>query len=92
MIYTQLQRKIIATAEKYVGMTEIRGNLGWTSEAFEEKMLETGWKVGQAWCAYFTELVWSEVYDSIGALLVELYLNFLKLKDGRQELSLYQVQ
>jgi hypothetical protein len=66
MIYTQLQRKIIATAEKYVGMTEIRGNLGWTSEAFEEKMLETGWKVGQAWCAYFTELVWSEVYDSIG--------------------------
>lgn len=66
MLHQQLQRKIVATAEKYVGMTEIKGNLGWTSEAFEEKMVETGWKTGQAWCAYFTELVWSEVYDVIG--------------------------
>jgi len=66
MDYKELQKQIIDTAKSYVGIKEIRGNLGWTSEAFEEKMLETGWKTGQAWCAYFTELVWSEVYDSVG--------------------------
>ena len=66
MVYQQLQRKIVATAKKYVGMTEIKGNLGWKDEAFEEKMIATGWGETQAWCAYFTELVWSEVYDVIG--------------------------
>lgn len=66
MDYKELQKQIIDTAKSYVGIKEIRGNLGWTSQAFEEKMLETGWKTGQAWCAYFTELVWSEVYDSVG--------------------------
>ena len=62
----ELQKKIVETALKYVGMQEIRGNLGWTSESFEKKMVETGWKSSQAWCAYFTELVWSEVYDAVG--------------------------
>ncbi|MHA2085459.1 MAG: CHAP domain-containing protein [Candidatus Thorarchaeota archaeon] len=66
MDYKELQKQIIDTAKSYVGIKEIRGNLGWTSQAFEDKMLETGWKTGQAWCAYFTELVWSEVYDSVG--------------------------
>jgi hypothetical protein len=62
----ELQKKIVETALKYVGMQEIKGNLGWTSESFEAKMVETGWKTTQAWCAYFTELVWSEVYDPVG--------------------------
>ena len=39
MVYQQLQRKIVATAKKYVGMTEIKGNLGWKDEGFEEKMI-----------------------------------------------------
>lgn len=66
MEYTALQEKIITTALKYVGMKEIKGNMGWTSEAFEEKMIATGWGETQAWCAYFTELVYSEVYDPVG--------------------------
>lgn len=66
MDYKELQNRIVETALKYVGMQEIRGNLGWTSEVFEEKMVATGWGETQAWCAYFTELVWSEVYDPEG--------------------------
>jgi hypothetical protein len=66
MDYKELQNQIIATANKYVGMQEIKGNMGWTSEAFEEKMIATGWGETQAWCAYFTELVFSEVYDPVG--------------------------
>lgn len=66
MNFKELQNKIVETALKYVGMQEIRGNMGWTNEAFEEKMVATGWGETQAWCAYFTELVWSEVYDPVG--------------------------
>jgi hypothetical protein len=66
MKYTALQEDIIATAKGYVGMQEIQGNMGWTNEAFEEKMIATGWGETQAWCAYFTELVYSEVYDPVG--------------------------
>ena len=66
MDYTLLQKQIVDTAKKYVGITEIKGNLGWTNDAFEEKMIATGWGETQAWCAYFTELVFSEVYDPLG--------------------------
>jgi hypothetical protein len=66
MDYKELQNQIITTANKYVGMKEIKGNMGWTNEAFEEKMIATGWGETQAWCAYFTELVFSEVYDPVG--------------------------
>lgn len=66
MDYKELQDLIVTTANKYVGMKEIRGNMGWTNEAFEEKMIATGWGETQAWCAYFTELVYSEVYDPLG--------------------------
>jgi hypothetical protein len=65
MNWRELQLKIISTAKNYVGMQEIKGNLGWTDSWFEEKMEQVGWKATHAWCAYFTELVWSEVYDEI---------------------------
>lgn len=62
----KLQNKVIDTALGYEGMQEIKGNLGWTSEAFENKMVSVGWASSHAWCAYFAELVWSEVYDLHG--------------------------
>jgi hypothetical protein len=66
MNHKELQNKVIDTALGYVGMQEIKGNLGWTSESFESKMESVGWKPTHAWCAYFSELVWSEVYDAHG--------------------------
>ena len=59
-----IQEKIISIASKYVGQREISGNNGWHDKAFEAKMKATGWASGQAWCAYFTELVWTEAYKS----------------------------
>jgi hypothetical protein len=64
MTNKELQKKVVKVAKGYVGMQEIKGNLGWTSKEFEAKMESVGWKSTHAWCAYFTELVWSEVYDS----------------------------
>lgn len=53
-------KRIVQIAEKYVGQTEISGNRGWKDKVFEDKMKAVGWSTGQAWCAYFTELVWKE--------------------------------
>lgn len=66
MDHKQLQNRVVDVALGYVGMQEIKGNLGWTSEAFETKMESVGWRSTHAWCAYFSELVWSEVYDVHG--------------------------
>lgn len=63
-----LRKKVISEARSYVGMTEIKGNLGWISDAFEAKMEAVGWKPGHAWCCYFAEMVWSSVYDHTGEL------------------------
>lgn len=59
-------KEVVSVANSYVGMQEIEGNKGWKDEKFYAMMKETGWQMSQAWCAYFTELVWTEVYDDDG--------------------------
>ncbi len=44
-------------ALSFVGEEEVRGNLGFKDEDFEKRMKEVGWEKGQAWCAYFIELI-----------------------------------
>ena len=55
--------KILKIAASYVGQREISGNKGWNDGNFWAKMRTTGWSSGQSWCAYFTELVWTEAYE-----------------------------
>jgi len=57
--------KIAEVAAKYIGKTEKPGNSGFNDAEFEKKMITVGWLKGQAWCAYFCELVWKEVYSAI---------------------------
>lgn len=71
--FKELVKKVVETARSFEGITEIKGNKGWISKVrpkvakwFQAKMESHGWKMGYAWCAYFCELVWSEVYDNIG--------------------------
>lgn len=53
--------KIALTANSLVGQTEVKGNLGFHDEQFQKMMESVGWKRGEAWCAYFAELVWKLV-------------------------------
>ncbi len=50
------------TALKYIGQREKPNNSGFQDSEFEKKMKEVGFQSGQAWCAYFSELVWKEAY------------------------------
>jgi hypothetical protein len=50
------------TALKYVGKTEKPNNSGFNDAEFEKRMADTGWIKGASWCAYFTELIWTESY------------------------------
>lgn len=53
---------IAEIALSYEGMKEIPGNMGFEDKVFEELLVEVGWERGQAWCAYFAELVWKKAY------------------------------
>jgi hypothetical protein len=57
--------KIAQIALSYVGKTETPNNSGFTDKVFEKKMVEVGFAKGQAWCAYFAELVCKEAYAGI---------------------------
>jgi len=57
----ELGKRIALTASSLVGQTEIKGNLGFTDEKFHMMMKAVGWKRGEAWCCYFTELIWKLV-------------------------------
>jgi len=57
----EIGEKIALTANSLVGQTEVKGNLGFHDGQFQLMMEAVGWKRGEAWCAYFTELVWKLV-------------------------------
>tara|TARA_R110002153_G_scaffold189041_4_gene341891 strand:+ start:5293 stop:5976 length:684 start_codon:yes stop_codon:yes gene_type:complete len=77
-------------AEKYIGQTEIKGNMGFTNPSFEKTMKSVGWKVSYQWCALFAELVWFESFqgnekmlkiikDCFSASAFKTFLNFEKI-------------
>jgi hypothetical protein len=55
---TDIEKKITFTALGWLGQEENRGNMGFKDEQFNELMKSVGHKEGQAWCAYFSKLVW----------------------------------
>lgn len=65
--------KIVEVARSYLGQQEKPGNKGFKDPVFEKKMREVGFKSGDAWCCYLTELVYKE---ALGIYIPESY-NFL---------------
>lgn len=66
------ENKIVEIANSYVGQQEISGNKGFKNPAFQKKMQDCGWQIGQSWCAYFTELVWKEAVGKTNPLFATL--------------------
>jgi len=52
--------QIRSKALSFLDERELAGNSGFKNPKFEELMKRTGWQKGQAWCAYFVELVWEQ--------------------------------
>lgn len=84
-----IRDRILEAAISDEGMTEVKGNQGWLDKEFECQMRATGWMDGQAWCAYWAEKIWCEVYPDdidriIGRLFsanaVATYMNFKSSK------------
>ncbi len=81
--------KVVEIALKYIGERETPNNSGFKDSEFEQKMSHVGWQKGQAWCAYFTELVWKEAFpekfDELDKLFnagaVATFTNFAKDTD-----------
>lgn len=88
-----INEEIVLVAKSYEGQEEIRGNKGFKEEDFETKTKAVGWQKDQAWCSYFSELVWKEAYQQWDATLfsrldklfvgsaVTTFRNFQKTKD-----------
>lgn len=64
--WNELRNQVVKTAKSYIGKVEIKGNKGWTDKLFQAKMEAVGWKITHAWCAYFCEMVYAQVYDAVG--------------------------
>ena len=63
---------ILYSARLFLGQKEISGNLGFEDSYFTRLMEEVGWQKGQAWCAYFTELVWKYAYRNYNRKLISI--------------------
>jgi len=72
----EIAEKIVQIASNFVGQREVKGNLGWNDAEFQELMTAVGWERGQAWCAYFTELVWKLAFAQDQSVVKELNLLF----------------
>ena len=78
-------------AEKYLGQTEVKNNMGFTNPDFEKKMEVVGWRPSYQWCALFSELVWFEAFQgneemlklikkNCSASAVKTYENFSQIE------------
>jgi hypothetical protein len=64
-----IEKEIVKAAYEFLGEEEIRGNKGFKNSRFEDLMKAVGWKVGQAWCSYFVELVWRWAYSQQNSII-----------------------
>ena len=88
-----INQEISQTAIAWIGKEEKKGNMGFKDSEFQRKMSTVGHEHGQAWCAYFVELVWKYAYQHWDATLftrldklfnagaVKTFRNFQKTKD-----------
>lgn len=49
-------------AHKWLHVREIGNNAGFNDAIFEAKLRDLGWRPGQAWCAYFAKMIYTDVY------------------------------
>lgn len=65
--------KVVDIANSYIGQFEISGNQGFKNPKFEKKLAADGWKLGEAWCCYFQEMIFEEAYPKHEAELDRLF-------------------
>lgn len=65
--------KVEEVANKYIGMKEKPGNMGFIDDWFENRMKSVGFTPGHAWCAYFAELCFREALPDKSAELDKLF-------------------
>jgi hypothetical protein len=65
--------KIVEIARSYLGEFEKPGNHGFKNPALQAKMEADGWKDGEAWCAYFQEMIWEEAYPAFEKVFDKLF-------------------
>ena len=64
-----LNTSIKEIAQSFIGQQEKPGNMGFVEAEFEERMIATGFQLGQSWCAYFSELVWRLAYARYNSVI-----------------------
>ena len=62
----EIQQEIVKTAVGFLGQKELKNNSGFQSAQFQKLMESVGWNKGNAWCAFFAELVWCSAYTKLG--------------------------
>lgn len=67
-----LADRAVSAAKSIVGQQEQPGNSGFKDPEFEKKMKDTGWKKGEAWCAYTGEEIWKQAFTKDNPLYPEL--------------------
>ena len=66
--------KASLVAAKYLGQTELPGNMGFKDKTFWDKMKRiAGFVDGHPWCSYFAELVWKESFPEYTNLFNTLF-------------------
>ncbi len=65
-----VEEAVVKKTELFKNKVEIKGNKGFKDPAFWKLMKKVGFQVDDPWCAYYVELVWTEVYRDLGANIV----------------------
>jgi len=85
-----IRKTIRNKAFLFLDQEELKNNSGFKSPKFEMLMKSTGWQKGQAWCAFFVELVWQQAdldTELFSGSVVKTWENFHKMLGRTQTLN-----
>lgn len=64
LVFISWRRKSANAVAKFIGITEIGNNQGFSNAVFQQMLKTVGWKSGESWCMYLVKAVYLTAYPA----------------------------
>lgn len=69
LLFLSWRRKAANYVAKFIGISEIGNNQGFSNAVFQQMMKTVGWQSGESWCMYLVKAVYINAYPQKAAAI-----------------------
>lgn len=72
LVFLSWRRKSANVIARFIGITEIGNNQGFSNAVFQQMMKTVGWTSGETWCMYLVKAVYLAAYPGKAAAIAKV--------------------